>query len=87
VSSSTASRLVELDWSLCAWCGKDFERPELLHEVVSPLPARQALPEAETEGLQEVPPAAPLPQLSTSSLDTRVTERAPRHPRAAAGEN
>ncbi len=21
------SRLVGLDWSLCAWCGKDFERP------------------------------------------------------------
>jgi hypothetical protein len=24
--------MVELDWTLCAWCGKDFERPELLRE-------------------------------------------------------
>lgn len=84
------SRLIELDWSLCAWCGKDFERPELLQEVASPLPARRALPEADTEGLAEVPTAAPLAQISPpspSTLDTRVTERAPRHPRAAAGEN
>ena len=32
-SAPTAAALVELDWSLCAWCGKDFERPELLQEV------------------------------------------------------
>jgi hypothetical protein len=30
------SRLVGLDWSLCAWCGKDFERPP------PPWPARPA---------------------------------------------
>jgi RNA polymerase subunit RPABC4/transcription elongation factor Spt4 len=82
------SRLVELDWSLCAWCGKDFERPELLHDVAVPPPAGRPiqLPDAETD-YDEVPATAPVPQLSSSSLDTRVTERAPRAPRAAAGEH
>ena len=83
------SRLVELDWSLCAWCGKDFERPELLHDVTVPAPSGRPprLPEPERT-YDEVPPAAPVPQISSSSIDTRVTEpRAPRHPRAAAGEN
>jgi hypothetical protein len=46
------SRLVELDWSLCAWCGKDFERPELLHEVAVPPPVGR--PIAAGEGLVEV---------------------------------
>jgi RNA polymerase subunit RPABC4/transcription elongation factor Spt4 len=81
------SRLVELDWSLCAWCGKDFERPDLLHEVAVPPSGRPAhLPPAGSD-LDEVPAAAPVPQLSSSSLDARVTERAPRSPRAAAGEH
>jgi hypothetical protein len=40
------SRLVGLDWSLCAWCGKDFERPAAAIAAsagrpapISPLPA------------------------------------------------
>lgn len=83
------SRLVELDWSLCAWCGKDFERPELIHDVTVPAPSGRPprLPEPD-RGYDEVPAAGPVPQLSSSSIDTRVTEpRAPRRPRAAAGEN
>jgi RNA polymerase subunit RPABC4/transcription elongation factor Spt4 len=83
------SRLVELDWSLCAWCGKDFERPELLHDVSLPAPSGRPVPfpEADTD-FDEVPPVAPVPQLSSSSIDTRVTERtAPHSPRAATGEH
>jgi hypothetical protein len=30
-------KLVGLDWSLCAWCGKDFERREAA--MIEPLPA------------------------------------------------
>src|SRR3954466_12416907 len=40
------SRLVGLDWSLCAWCGRDFERPATAiassagrPSSISPLPA------------------------------------------------
>ena len=33
------SRLVGLDWSLCAWCGKDFERREVPAAVARPSPA------------------------------------------------
>ena len=38
------SRLVGLDWSLCAWCGKDFERRDLPAAIagrplaITPLP-------------------------------------------------
>ena len=32
------SRLVGLDWSLCAWCGKDFERREPSTATLEPLP-------------------------------------------------
>ncbi len=82
------SRLVELDWSLCAWCGKDFERPELLHDVSLPAPSGRPVPFPEPQtGFDEVPPTAPVPQLSSSSIDTRVTERtAPQSPRAATGD-
>jgi RNA polymerase subunit RPABC4/transcription elongation factor Spt4 len=34
---ANCSRLVGLDWSLCAWCGKDFERSGLAaYEPISP---------------------------------------------------
>ena len=34
------SRLVGLDWSLCAWCGKDFERREVAAAAtIEPLPS------------------------------------------------
>ena len=73
------SRLVELDWSLCAWCGKDFERPEVLQEVlVAPPKGRPArMPEPPT--YDDLPDTgAPVPQISSSSIDTRVTEVSPR---------
>jgi hypothetical protein len=34
------SRLVGLDWSLCAWCGKDFERRDVVPAgMIQPLPS------------------------------------------------
>jgi RNA polymerase subunit RPABC4/transcription elongation factor Spt4 len=34
---ANCGRLVGLDWSLCAWCGKDFERSGIAaHEPISP---------------------------------------------------
>ena len=66
------SRLVELDWSLCAWCGKDFERPELLHEVAVPPPAGRPLPAGQAEAFP--PETTRVPQISTSSLDSRATD-------------
>src|SRR5450432_1216754 len=35
----TCNRLVGLDWSLCAWCGKDFERREPVGAFVGATPA------------------------------------------------
>jgi hypothetical protein len=34
------SRLVGLDWSLCAWCGKDFERRESAAAIAGSRPAQ-----------------------------------------------
>jgi RNA polymerase subunit RPABC4/transcription elongation factor Spt4 len=79
------SRLVELDWSLCAWCGKDFERPEVLQEVLVAPPSGRPARVPERDEIDDVPGTpATVPQLSSSSLDTRVTEVSPR---AAAGEH
>ncbi len=73
------SRLIELDWSLCAWCGKDFERPEVLQEVLVAPPKGRPGRNAEPDDYGEIPPTtAPVPQLSSSSIDTRVTEVSPR---------
>ena len=73
------SRLVELDWSLCAWCGKDFERPEVLQEVLVAPPKGRPSRIEEPPAYEDLPPtAAPVPQISSSSLDTRVTEVSPR---------
>jgi RNA polymerase subunit RPABC4/transcription elongation factor Spt4 len=79
------SRLVGMDWSLCAWCGKDFDRPELLQEVAVPPPVGRP---AEGEGPTGESPtgesptgateAQPMPAISPSSLDSRITERTPR---------
>ena len=66
---ANCGRLVGLDWSLCAWCGKDFERPELLQEVAVPPPAGRPL-----RGPDEYPeqvPAGPVPQISSSTSETR----------------
>jgi RNA polymerase subunit RPABC4/transcription elongation factor Spt4 len=73
------SRLVELDWSLCAWCGKDFERPEVLHEVLVAPPKGRPGRAGEPPEYDDLPAAtAPVPQISSSSIDTRVTEVSPR---------
>jgi RNA polymerase subunit RPABC4/transcription elongation factor Spt4 len=78
------SRLVELDWSLCAWCGKDFENPAALQDVlVAPPKGRPAKnQEPDYDDLPSTP--APVPQISSSSIDTRVTEVSPR---AATGDH
>ncbi len=74
------SRLVELDWSLCAWCGKDFDRPELLQEVAVPPPVgRPAEGESPTgESPTGETGSQPMPAISPSSIDSRITERSPR---------
>jgi hypothetical protein len=36
-------RLVGLDWTLCAWCGKDFERRDLI-STVAPVAQVSAAP-------------------------------------------
>ncbi|MEP7158446.1 MAG: zinc ribbon domain-containing protein, partial [Chloroflexota bacterium] len=68
------SRLVELDWSLCAWCGKDFERPQILQDALAPVPAGRRRKPVDTETVDEPGMTQPVPQMSTSSMDNRVTE-------------
>jgi hypothetical protein len=72
------SRLIELDWSLCAWCGKDFERPDLLSDV-GVMPAAQALPDAHVDDRETLvePDSPTIPALAPSSIDGRVPERRP----------
>jgi RNA polymerase subunit RPABC4/transcription elongation factor Spt4 len=73
------SRLVELDWSLCAWCGKDFENPAALQEVlVAPPKGRPAKNREEPEYTDFPTSPQPVPQIASSSIDTRVTEVSPR---------
>jgi RNA polymerase subunit RPABC4/transcription elongation factor Spt4 len=73
------SRLVELDWSLCAWCGKDFERPDALHEVLVAPPTGRPARTQEPGDYDDLPATTPpVPQISSSSIDTRVTEVSPR---------
>lgn len=83
------NRLVELDWSLCAWCGKDFERPELIQEVAVPPPAGRPLPAGQPDALPTTETPR-VPAISSSSLDSRATDAAPRaptgEPRTATGE-
>jgi RNA polymerase subunit RPABC4/transcription elongation factor Spt4 len=79
------SRLVELDWSLCAWCGKDFERPDVLQEVLVAPPKGKPARTPEPADYNDLPAQpATVPQISSSSIDTRVTEVSP-HP--ATGEH
>jgi RNA polymerase subunit RPABC4/transcription elongation factor Spt4 len=73
------SRLVELDWSLCAWCGKDFERPDVLQEVLVAPPSRRPAQTPEPGDYDDLPSTpATVPQIASSSIDTRVTEVSPR---------
>jgi RNA polymerase subunit RPABC4/transcription elongation factor Spt4 len=51
------SKLVGLEWSLCAWCGRDFERREALASVGS-VPVR---PTRERPAAAAAVSAAPLP--------------------------
>jgi RNA polymerase subunit RPABC4/transcription elongation factor Spt4 len=79
------SRLVELDWSLCAWCGKDFERPDVLQEVLVAPPKGKPARTPEPGDYTDLPSQpATVPQISSSSIDTRVTEV---QPRPAAGDH
>jgi RNA polymerase subunit RPABC4/transcription elongation factor Spt4 len=61
------SKLVGLEWSLCAWCGRDFERREALASVgsvpVRPTRERPAAPAAAALPVQAAAAvsAAPLP--------------------------
>jgi RNA polymerase subunit RPABC4/transcription elongation factor Spt4 len=36
---ANCGKLVDLDWSLCAWCGRDFERREPAGGTLEPIPA------------------------------------------------
>jgi len=56
-----------MDWSLCAWCGKDFERRE------APLAAMAAVPASrETTGQIESPGApATVPTVTPSAASTK----------------
>jgi RNA polymerase subunit RPABC4/transcription elongation factor Spt4 len=79
------SRLIELDWSLCAWCGKDFERPDALADVLVAPPRGRPARVQEPADYTDVPATpATVPQIASSSIDTRVTEVSPR---TAAGEH
>jgi hypothetical protein len=82
------SKLVGLDWSLCAWCGRDFERREALASVgsmpVRPIrePALAATPAAAraqvaTSAPAIEPPAAAVPP-ATAAVATVRTTRASR---------
>ncbi len=82
---ANCGRLVGLDWSLCAWCGKDFERTGLAaYEPISPglgdldaldAPATAAVPgstrPARSGSVRQPPRPAPGQQGSSSSLPER----------------
>ena len=70
---ANCGRLVGLDWSLCAWCGKDFERAGLAaYEPISPgLADFDAL---------DAPATAPVPSRSARSGSVRQA------PRSASGQ-
>lgn len=67
---ANCGRLVGLDWSLCAWCGKDFER--------SDIPAYQPI----TGGLGDYGQLEPPPSAAASSARA---SRPARQPRPASG--
>ena len=68
------AKLVGLEWSLCAWCGRDFERRDAVASVgsvpVRPLPERAQAP---------VPAAvpAPVPAAVSAAAPARVPAAAP----------
>ena len=82
---ANCGRLVGLDWSLCAWCGKDFERAQLAnYDPISPglgdldalaAPATAAVPAstrtARSSSVRQAPRSAPGQPGSSSSLPER----------------
>ena len=68
------SRLVELDWSLCAWCGKDFERPELLQEVAVPPPVGKPIRDPEIDSYPDTLPSPNVPAISSSTSSSTSPE-------------
>ena len=69
---ANCGRLVGLDWSLCAWCGKDFERGDLAayQPIAAPVPRTASTPTA-------TPRPAPAPR-------PRAARRRPASGRVAA---
>ena len=72
------SKLVGLEWSLCAWCGRDFERREALASVgsVPVRPVRERAPEPVAAGALAGPAFAETP--AAAAVTTARTTRAPR---------
>lgn len=71
------SKLVGLEWSLCAWCGRDFERREALASVgsVPVRPVRERAPEPVAAGAL-APAFAEAP--AAAAVTTARSTRAPR---------
>ena len=73
------SRLVGLDWSLCAWCGRDFERPltalEPVYEPREPVPfgRREAALQSDLYGAE---PSIGLVQQGREAAERLASERA-----------
>jgi RNA polymerase subunit RPABC4/transcription elongation factor Spt4 len=63
------SRLVGLDWSLCAWCGRDFER-------------REALAAVGTMPVRPVREPAPVPAAASAAAPVAASGATTRPPRA-----
>jgi hypothetical protein len=87
------NRLVGLDWSLCAWCGKDFERREPIGATVGATPAPYPVAAAAAAAAASVVGASvassidlpvATPPVDTETTRTRRSPRAtgPRAPRA-----
>ena len=58
-----------MDWSLCAWCGKDFERRDV------PAAAIEALPQArDVTGRIAAPVAAPTTATAPTALPAARTQ-------------
>ena len=80
------SKLVGLDWSLCAWCGRDFERREAVAAVgsVPVRPVREQRPEPVATPPATAPVAPPAtPRAAPPEPAAPAAVAATRAPRAA----
>ncbi len=80
------SKLVGLDWSLCAWCGRDFERREAVAAVgsVPVRPVREQRPEPVATPPATAPVAPPAtPRTAQPEPAAPAAVAATRAPRAA----